>query len=763
MVFVRPNAHPSHSLIVGIAAALVVFGTAAVSGGVLYVRACNALKAEVRSDLRRTAVVAAASIDVALHRKLTDPAQEDGPDYQQAIVPLRNIRRASTSIKYIYTVILKDGVVYYVLDPTPRGDADKDGKEDHSNLMDRDDTANEVLRGVLAGGPAAAEPEPVTDEWGITMSGYAPFHDDLGHTVGVVGVDIDLVTFDERMSGIFRAMGMGALLALGCSALVGVVVTRTTSSLRRARIAADENAKVLKAERQEAERANRAKDEFLAVMTHEIRTPLNAVIGLADLLIAGDMIGDQRRHLSTIRASGEHLLSMINDILDHSKIDAGHMTLEEAPFSPKESAEEVISLMRESAHVKELRLELDIKGPVSERVTGDAMRLRQVMINLISNAVKFTATGGVILRLSASDPGGAITFSVVDTGVGMDEMTRIKLFRPFTQGDSSISRRFGGTGLGLSISQRLVKLMGATISVESTPGRGSTFSFTLALPATSKPTAKVLRSTPNAQLPSFSGRVLVVDDREVNRQVAVAMVRRLGVDAEEVADGRSALARIAAGGIDLVLMDCQMPDQDGIATTAQLRHSERAGVHLPVVALSAAVLPADRERCRQAGMDGFLSKPIRLDLLAGELSRFLRKNSDSGEGEVVNALQLKERVNQPPVLDAQVVATLRSLDRDPAVFVHLVDTYLREASNTIAGIVFDGVSARRDDLAARAHGMKGAALTIGLGRLAQALEVFEQVVAMGEDQALAGAATDLEQVFAEGAAVLRKERNRSPG
>lgn len=761
MVFVRPHASPSHSLIMGIAAALVVFATAAVSGGALYLRARGALNEEVRSDLRRTAVVAAASIDVGLHRKLTDPAQEDGPEYQQAIIPLRNIRRASTSIKYIYTVILKEGLVYYVLDPTPKGDADKDGKEDHSNVMDRVDSVNAVLNGVLTGGPAAADPEPVVDDWGITMSGYAPFHDDLGNTVGVVGVDIDLATFDERMSGMSYAMGLGALLALVCSVLVGVVVTRTTSSLRRARIAADENAKVLKAERQEAERANRAKDEFLAVMTHEIRTPLNAVIGLADLLIAGEMIGDQRRHLSTIRASGEHLLSMINDILDHSKIDAGHMTLEEAPFSPRESAEEVILLMRESANVKGLGLELCIEGPVSERVTGDAMRLRQIMINLISNAVKFTTAGGVTLKLSASDPGGAMTFSVVDTGVGMDEFTRSKLFRPFSQGDSSISRRFGGTGLGLSISQRLVKLMGGNITVESAPGLGSAFSFTLALPATSKPTTKVTRNTPSTRLPAFGGRVLVVDDREVNRQVAMAMVRRLGVEAEEVADGRSALARIAAGGIDLVLMDCQMPDQDGLATTALLRLGERPGTRLPVVALSAAVLPADRERCRQVGMDGFLSKPIRLDLLAEELSRFLNKHANSSD--VTSAPQPKLSADQPPVLDAQVVATLRTLDRDPAGFQQLIDSYLRDASNTIAGIVFDGVSARRDDLAARAHGMKGAALTIGLGRLAQALEVFEQAIGMGDDQALASAATDLEVVFAEGVAALTTERNRSPG
>ncbi|HEX3133439.1 MAG TPA: ATP-binding protein, partial [Planctomycetota bacterium] len=594
--------HPSQPLILGIAAAVVVFGTAALSGGALYLRAHDALLDEVRSDLRRTAVVAAASIDVGLHRQLTDPAQEDGPLYQQAIAPLRSILRSTTTIRFIYTCILRDGVVYFVLDPTPKGDADGDGVEDHSALMDSYAEANVTLRGVLAGGPVTTDQEPVTDRWGTTISGYAAFHDDLGNTVGAVGVDIDLATVDQRMSGMRSAMWFGTLLALACSVLVGVVVARSASSLRRARLHADENATVLKAERLDAERANRAKDEFLAVMTHEIRTPLNAVIGLADLLIAGDADDEQRHHLTTIRASGEHLLSMINDILDHSKIDAGHMTLEEVPFSPKECAEDVIALMGEAANAKGLRLDFALQGPVSERVVGDSMRLRQVLINLVSNALKFTTTGGVSLGLRATHPGGAITFSVIDTGVGMDEATRARLFRPFSQGDSSISRRFGGTGLGLSISQRLVKLMGGSISVESAPGRGSAFAFSLSLPPTTRPTPSVQRSTPIVQVPCFRGRVLVVDDREVNRQVAAAMVKRLGVAVEEVADGRTALERIATGGIDLVLMDCQMPELDGIATTAELRLREGSGPRLPVIALSAAVSPADRERCRQAGM-----------------------------------------------------------------------------------------------------------------------------------------------------------------
>src|ERR1043165_5339933 len=341
------TSHPSQPIILGLAAAVVVFGTAALSGGALYLRADEALNDEVKSDLRRTAVVAAASIDVSLHRPLTDPAQEAGPLYQQTIAPLRSILRSTTTIRYIYTCILRDGKVYFVLDPTPKGDADGDQVEDHSSLMDLYEEANPVLRRVLAGGAATTDAEPVADRWGTTISGYAPFHDDLGNTMGAVGVDLDLATYHQRLSGMRWALWFGAFLALGCSGLVGLVVARSAASLRRARLHADENARVLKSERFDADRANRAKDEFLAVMTHEIRTPLNAVIGLADLLIAGDPDDEQRRHLTTIRTSGEHLLSMINDILDHSKIDAGHMTLEEMAFSPRESVDEVISLMPE--------------------------------------------------------------------------------------------------------------------------------------------------------------------------------------------------------------------------------------------------------------------------------------------------------------------------------------------------------------------------------------------------------------------------------
>jgi len=744
-------------MILGITAGVVVLSTALLSCGALYLRSHDALIDEVRSDLRRTAVVAAASIDAGLHRQLTDPAQEDGPVYRQAITPLRKILRSTTTIRFIYTCILRDGVVYFVLDPTPKGDADGDGVEDHSALMDSYAEANPTLRSVLAGSPAIADEEPIPDRWGITISGYAPFHDDLGNTVGAVGVDIDLATFSQRLSGMRSALWFGALLALACSVLVGVVVTRSTASLRRARLRADENAQVLNAERQDAERVNRAKDEFLAVMTHEIRTPLNAVIGLADLLIAGEADDEHRRHLATIRTSGEHLLSMINDILDHSKIDAGHMTLEEAPFSPKESAEEVVSLMSEAASAKGLRLELTIEGPVSERVIGDAMRLRQVLINLISNAIKFTTIGGVSLGLRATHLGGAITFSVIDTGVGMDEATRGRLFRPFTQGDRSISRRFGGTGLGLSISQRLVKLMGGVIAVESAPGRGTAFAFTLELPATTRPTTNIQRSTPIVQVPRLQGRVLVVDDRAVNREVAAAMVKCLGVMVEGASDGRTALERIAAGGIDLVLMDCQMPELDGVATTAELRLNEGPGKHLPVIALSAAITPGDRERCRQAGMDGFLAKPIRLDQLATELARFLPA---SGAGTI--AVRGAKSDDGEVVLDAQVLATLRSLDNTAAGFTHMVDTYLRDATDTVATIVRDGRAGRRVGLAERAHAMKGAALTIGLTRLAKLLDAIEDLADAGDDHSLARAASDLESVFAASSAALQAERDRFP-
>jgi signal transduction histidine kinase/CheY-like chemotaxis protein len=714
---------------IGIGAGVVIFLTAMISGGALYFRAEQALREEVRADLRRAAVIAASSIDGDLHAKITDPTQENGPIYEQAIAPLRNIIRTSVGIRFIYTCILKNGQVYFILDPVLPGDHDGDGVEDHSSVMDVYDEANSVLLSVLKGGPAATDHEPIEDRWGWTFSGYAPFHNKLGQVVGAVGIDIDLATYQERVGIMRSAVLQGGFMAFLCSALVGWLMHRFALSLQRARSAAHSHAESLLAARQEAEQANRAKDEFLAVISHEIRTPLNAVIGLADLLLSDVQSAGNQRHLRTIRSSGEHLLSMINDILDHSKIMAGGMVLEEIPFSPKELVEGVQALMRGSAEAKNLQLQVQIEGPIMDRALGDPGRLRQVLMNLVANAIKFTAKGTITLGLKATIPGGPVTMSVRDTGIGINQAMQKRLFKPFQQGDSSIARRYGGTGLGLSISQRLVIMMGGTIQVDSAEGRGSVFSFTITLPPTHEPTTAISKATTVEFIPQFSGTVLVVDDREVNRFVVGAMLKRLGFMVEEAEDGHAALERLKNPGIDVVLMDCQMPGLDGLAATADLRirESEGNGKRTPVIALSAAVLPAERERCRLAGMDGFLAKPLRLDNLIEEIQRHVpQKNKSQHHARPSVGAEFA------PVCDEEIFKNLLALADDPKIIAQMIKSYLRDLEQDLAQMSDAAHAGQVQVFARRAHALKGASLTMGLMPLAHSLERCARLEQGGE-------------------------------
>ena len=374
-----------------------------------------------------------------------------------------------------------------------------------------------------------------------------------------------------------------------------------------------------------AESATRAKSEFLAMMTHELRTPLNGLMGFSELLSDTPLNDEQREYAQTINSSGEHLLSIINDILDFSSIENGRLYLHSAPFSIAGILESSMLSVRKSAIEKGLDLHSETGSGVAELIAGDERRVRQILINLLGNAVKFTSTGSVVLRVAASTTGNrpAVDFSVEDTGLGISAEALGRLFQPFTQASSAIGRSFGGTGLGLSISRRLAEAMNGTITVTSTLGKGSIFTLRLPLevsfPAPSIPGPAVpVHSEPKAPAGDL---ILVVEDDKASGVIAVKMLQNLGHHVEFVTNGAEAIEAFSPGKYSAILMDVAMPLMDGLVATEKIREIEAAtGFHVPIIAFTAQAMMGERERCLAAGMDEFLAKPFKKAELAAKIA-----------------------------------------------------------------------------------------------------------------------------------------------
>jgi PAS domain S-box-containing protein len=541
----------------------------------------------------------------------------------------------------------------------------------------------------------------------------------------------------------------------------GFVTIYTDITARR-----EESRRLVEA-RENAEATARAKSEFLATMSHEVRTPMNGVLGIAELLLDTPLNPEQRDFAETILRSGHALLEILNDILDLSKIEAGKLELEEVAFDPVLTLRDVVALSMPLAAAKDLTLAIDLADDVPRDVVGDPGRLRQVLSNLVGNALKFTDTGqvSVSLRVVGNEGGDVVLgVSITDTGIGMTPEQQSRLFQPFSQADASTTRRFGGTGLGLAICLKLVDMMGGKFSVASVPGSGSTFSFTLRCRCAAPGSVRIAETRLESR---FSGRVLVVEDNVVNRKVARATLAGFGLVVLEAENGALALQTLAREPVGLVLMDMHMPVMDGLEATRRIRAAEAAGElqgRRPIVAMTANVLREAVEACMAAGMDGTLPKPFQRRQMVETLARWLpaRINGVAGDADAtVAAADTAQPVSLASAQSAIELATFRVLaetmeDELPS----LVGEFLSDTGRMMGALKMPCDGGNLAVVEGHAHTLKSSAALVGALGLAALARAAEQQAAGTEMAALEISLAQIEPEFARVRAELEQHLNK---
>ena len=534
-----------------------------------------------------------------------------------------------------------------------------------------------------------------------------------------------------------------------------ITVASRTHELKAANRDLKENLSELHEAKEAALTAAKAKSAFLANMSHEIRTPMNGVLGMLDMMQDTSLSKTQGDLLRTAYASADSLLAIINDILDFSKIEAGKMTIEHIEISVRDVVNDICTLLGGTATEKGLTLSCDIDPDLPGVLIGDPVRLRQVLTNLIGNAVKFTETGAVRVKvnlLRCVEHSAQVEFSVEDTGIGIARTVLPQLFDEFTQADGSTTRKFGGTGLGLTISRQLVELMGGNIRVVSTEGQGSTFSFTLDMTICQDQTRQQ-ESTGHNGLEDGTGqqqqdittfpdsiRVLMAEDNVVNQKVAISMLKKIGIQHIDVArDGREAVSMNSTQTYDLILMDCQMPQMSGYEATGVIRQQEREQQlpPIPIIAMTANAMTEDREKCLAAGMDDYLSKPVKTQELQETLAHWLIYDTLPQTTDNASATcDMVAQSAQYPLIDQQVLAALKELMEEE--FPALINSYIEDAPKLLADILSSSKEADREILVRAAHTLKSSSNNLGAIKLAMIAETIEK---QSQDHKLSVAAT----------------------